>query len=219
MPHDADSMVPRIPTGLAAPTRSDPRRRPRQRPHPRAGATQPEGSRRRRRGRRGTGGYPATFLTSGPPSSSNTMKSCTSGSRRSGENKPLGRPHSAIDAVALANLPSGLSLRQRADALGVSRSTLSRAERSRGPVPKSPRRRGVISRYGTNGTRTISSPGPKGNDFGQGGSMTTTTPTPVDLCTPNKPCPEHGCDVECECPLRLSTTGVVLGSLGIVADV
>ena len=51
--------------------------------------------------------------------------------RARAENKPLGRPQTAIDAVAWANLPPGLSLRQRATVLGVSRSTLGRAERSR----------------------------------------------------------------------------------------
>ena len=50
--------------------------------------------------------------------------------RARAENKPLGRPQTVIDATAWANLPPGLSLRQRAAALGVSRSTLSRAERS-----------------------------------------------------------------------------------------
>ena len=50
--------------------------------------------------------------------------------RARAENKHLGRPQTAIDAVAWANLPPGLSLRQRAAALGVSRSTLGRAERS-----------------------------------------------------------------------------------------
>ena len=50
--------------------------------------------------------------------------------RARAENKPLGRPQTAIDAVAWANLPPGLSLRQRAAALGVARSTLGRAERS-----------------------------------------------------------------------------------------
>ena len=50
--------------------------------------------------------------------------------RARAENKPLGRPQAAIDATAWANLPPGLSLRQRAAALGVSRSTLGRVERS-----------------------------------------------------------------------------------------
>ena len=50
--------------------------------------------------------------------------------RARADGKPLGRPQKAINAAAWANLPPGLSLRQRAAVLDVSRSTLGRAERS-----------------------------------------------------------------------------------------
>ena len=50
--------------------------------------------------------------------------------RARAEGKPLGRPQKAINAAAWVNLPPGLSLRQRAAVLGVSRSVLARAERS-----------------------------------------------------------------------------------------
>lgn len=49
--------------------------------------------------------------------------------RARAEGKRLGRPYTAIDWEAWAALPPGLSERQRAQALGVARSTLIRAEK------------------------------------------------------------------------------------------